>query len=68
MLYQSSEGRLAHATHLQGYAFHICATGDKTVVALFSLAVLSVTNAIFQSLDLMLVLFSSSNGFSILFF
>ena len=55
-LYQSTESRLAHAAHLRGHAFHFRPTGDKVVSAPFPFGLSLVTDAVFQPLDLMLIL------------
>ena len=67
LLHQDTKCALAHATHFRDHALYFCATSNKSVVSLLSRAVLLVTDAVFQSLNLMLVLLQFDIGLVQLF-
>ena len=56
LFHQQIKGTFAHAAHLWSYAFYRTATSDKLVVPLPASALLIIVVAVFQPLDLMLVL------------
>ena len=56
LLHQDTKDTLAHAAHLRGHAFNICATGDKAVIPLLPLALGVVADAVLQPLASVLIL------------